>query len=140
MKLRDNNGINTLRGRITTAAQLVEFVSLWTRSQHTHLIPGTRDSILWKCTTDRVYSTRSAYQIQFGGSYEPFRFGLIWKAHAENKCKVFAWTMAREKILTSNNLQKGAGHNMTTALYAMGRLRHASIWCCSALLPKHYGA
>jgi hypothetical protein len=47
-----------------------------------------RDSILWKWTADGAYSTRLAYRIQFGGSYGPFRFGLIWKAHAENKCNV----------------------------------------------------
>jgi hypothetical protein len=35
-----------------------------------------------------------------------FPVGLIWNAHAENKCKVFAWTMAREKILIAYNLQK----------------------------------
>ena len=28
----------------------------------------------------------------------------IWKAHAENKGKVFAWVMVREKILTADNL------------------------------------
>jgi hypothetical protein len=65
-----------------------------------------RDSILWRWTTYETYSTCSSCRIQFRGSFEPFRSGLIWKAHAENKCKVFAWTMAREKVLNAENLQR----------------------------------
>jgi hypothetical protein len=29
-----------------------------------------------------------------------------WKAHVENKCKVFAWILVQEKNLTVDNLQK----------------------------------
>jgi hypothetical protein len=55
---------------------------------------------------DGTYSARSAYRVQFRGSFRPFRSSLMWRAHAENKCKVFAWTMAVEKALTTDNLQK----------------------------------
>jgi hypothetical protein len=106
MELRDNHGINALRGRITTATQMQEFVSLWIKTQDTHLTPGLRDSNLWRWMADGTYSARSAYRVQFRGSFRPFRTSLIWRAHAENKCKVFAWTMAVEKALTADNLQK----------------------------------
>ena len=36
----------------------------------------------------------------------PFRTELIWKAHVENKCKIFAWILVQDKILTAHNLQK----------------------------------
>lgn len=65
-----------------------------------------RDSILWRWTTNGTYSTHSAYRVQFRGPIEPFQSGLIWRARAENKFKVFAWTMAREKVLTTDKLQK----------------------------------
>jgi hypothetical protein len=32
MELRDNHWINALRGRITTATQMQEFVSLWVKT------------------------------------------------------------------------------------------------------------
>jgi len=42
----------------------------------------------------------------YKGSYGGFRSNLIWKAYAENKCKVFVWILMRGKILTADNLQK----------------------------------
>jgi hypothetical protein len=77
MELRAYHWINALRGGITTAAQIHEFVSLWNRTQDTHLTPGMRDSILWRWTTDGTYSTCSAFRIQFRGSFGPFRSSLI---------------------------------------------------------------
>ena len=52
------------------------------------------------------YSTRSAYRIQLSASYTRFRYSQIWKAQAENRCKVFGWILVQEKILTADNLQK----------------------------------
>ena len=70
------------------------------------LIQGVRDTITWNWTLDDTYSTRSAYRIQFKGSFARFRRDQIWKAHAENKCKVFTWILIHEKLLTADNLQK----------------------------------
>ena len=83
-----------------------EFISLWITIQQVHLMSGTPDTIIWRWTASGAYSTRSAYRIQFSGFYRAFRGDLIWKAHTKNKCKVFAWIMAREKALTADNLQK----------------------------------
>jgi len=71
-ELRNNNWIRSLRGRITSAVHIEEFISLWVRIQDVHLQQGIRDSIAWGWTLDGVYSTRSAYRIQFKGS-----FGLL---------------------------------------------------------------
>ena len=116
-ELRKNSWIRSLGGRITTTVQVEEFVSLWIRLQNIQLTPGVRDSIVWRWTADASYSTRSAYRIQFKGSYSEFRNDLIWKAHAENKGKVFVWILVREKILTADNLQKrGWPHHDQCAL------------------------
>ena len=40
---------------------------------------------------------KSAYKIQFTGSFEPLS-NLFWKAEAENKCKLFAWTLVQNKL------------------------------------------
>jgi hypothetical protein len=105
-ELTNNSWIRSLRNRITSATHIEEFVSLWIRIQDVQLLQGVRDSINWKWTQDGSYSTRSAYRIQFKGSYGRFWTEQIWRAHAENKCKVFTWILLQEKILTADNLQK----------------------------------
>jgi hypothetical protein len=44
-ELRNNNWICSLRGRITTATHIEEFVSLCIRIQDVHLIQGVKDFI-----------------------------------------------------------------------------------------------
>lgn len=82
-----------------------EFVSLWIRTQSIQLQPAVHDSIAWWWTADGSYSTHSAYRIQFRVSYTTFKSKLIWKAMAENKCKVFVRILVQEKMLTADNLQ-----------------------------------
>jgi hypothetical protein len=96
-ELQNNKWIRSFQGKITTATQVEEFVSLWLRIQNIHLLPHMQDSIAWKWTPDGVYSTQSAYRIQFQGSFRQFRPELIWKAHSENKCKLFAWILIQKK-------------------------------------------
>lgn len=64
-------------------------------------IPRCKIPYFGKCQ----YSTCLAYQIQFKGSYKKYLPYLIWKAHAENKNKVFAWILIQDKILIAANLQ-----------------------------------
>ena len=92
-ELHNHTWIRALRGRITTVTHVEEFVSLWIRIHNIQLQPGVQDSIAWKWTPDGKYSTRSAYRIQFQGSFRKFRPDLIWKACTENKCKFFAWIL-----------------------------------------------
>ena len=105
-ELSNGNWIRSLRTRITSAVLLQEFVGLWIRIQSVQLQPEVPDSITWKWTADRVYSTRSAYRVQFRGSHRKFQHDLIWKAKAKNKCKIHAWILLHDKILTADNLQK----------------------------------
>jgi len=88
-ELRNNNWMHKLGRKITSATHIEEFVSLWIRIQDVHLQQGVQDTITWRWTNDGNYSIRSAYRIQFRGSLLPFRTDLIWKAHVENRCKIF---------------------------------------------------
>jgi hypothetical protein len=97
-------GICSLRGRITSAVHIEEFISLWVRIQDVHLQQGVRDSIVWRWTSDGVYSIRSAYQIQCNGSFGLFLSDLIWRAQVENKCKIFVWILVQDKIFIAHNL------------------------------------
>jgi hypothetical protein len=131
-ELRNNTWTRVLRDKITTATHIEEFVSLWLRIQNVQLFPGVRDSIIWKWTADGYYSTRSAYRIQFNGSYGTFHNKHIWKAHVENKCKVFTWILVKEKILTVDNLQKRGWTHQEHCVLCDGPLEtglHLSLLC-----------
>jgi len=121
-ELQNNAWIAALRGGISTYQQVEEFISLWIRIQQVHLMPGTPDTIIWRWIESGAYSTRSAYRIQFSGSFRAFRGDLIWKVHTENKCKVFAWIMAREKALTADNLQKTSSRPLHLMQWTAGNM------------------
>lgn len=54
----------------------------------------------------RWYSVKSAYQVQFTGSFSTFPTSIIWKAKTEQKCRFFAWLVMHDKVLTADNLAK----------------------------------
>jgi hypothetical protein len=64
-ELQTDGWIRSLRGKIITATHLEEFISLWIKIQNIQLQPGVQDSVTWMWTPDGIYSTRSAYLIQF---------------------------------------------------------------------------
>jgi hypothetical protein len=47
---------------------------------------------------------KTAYQIQFQGSYTPFRIGKLWKAKTEPMVKLFRMTGDALKVLDGRNL------------------------------------
>ena len=103
-ELSNGNWMRSLQN-INTQQQLTEFVDLWTILLDIEL--QTRpDSIRWRWTTSGIYSAASAYHCQFVGCHPPFETNKVWTAHAEPKCKFFAWVVAHEKIWTSDNLAK----------------------------------
>jgi hypothetical protein len=64
------------------------------------------DTITWRWTTDGEYTTKSAYCIQFEGTFSKLKLTPIWKAKAKPKCRFFVWTLLHKKILVANNLMK----------------------------------
>ena len=105
-ELQNGNWIRSLRTQITTFVHIQEFIALWIKIQDVQLTLDMQDSIVWSWTADGKYSTCSAYRIQFFGSHCKFQDDLIWKAKAGNKCKVHAWILMHDKILTADNMQK----------------------------------
>jgi hypothetical protein len=86
--------------------EIKEYVALWEFVGHTQLQENMKDSICWRWTTDGEYTAKSAYLIQFQGTFSKLKPMPIWKAKAEPKCRFFAWTLLHKKILTPNNLIK----------------------------------
>lgn len=94
-----------------------EFVHLWIWLQGIHLQPGKRYAIKWRLTDHGQYTCKSAHLVQFRGSYETYRSGIIWKTRVENKFKFFVWTLVQNKILTADNLAiRGWPHHQSCLL------------------------
>lgn len=96
---------NWTRGlmRMTTAEEMAELVFLWGKIDEVQL-NNQPDQIIWKWTSNRLYSTKSAYNIQFKGSFCSFNTKAIWRAKSEGKHMVFASQLVQSKILTADNL------------------------------------
>jgi hypothetical protein len=86
--------------------EIKEYVALRELVGHTKLQENMEDSIRWCWTTDGEYTAKSAYLIQFQGTFSKLKLMPIWKAKAEPKCGFFAWMLLHKKILTANNLIK----------------------------------
>lgn len=66
--------------------ELHEYVALWTIVQQIWLMEGTEDTITWRWTENGEYTTKSAYHVQFEGSFSRLKIMPIWKAKAKPKC------------------------------------------------------
>jgi hypothetical protein len=95
----------------TTQAEINDFVHLWEAIKDIQLNPEVEDEIKWRWTENGEYTARSAYLIQFEGTFSKIRIAPIWKANTEPKCRFFAWTLLHKKILTANNLMKRGWDN-----------------------------
>jgi hypothetical protein len=81
-----------------TQDEVSELVTLWETINDTRLITGVEDGIKWRWTENGEYTTKSAYRIQFEGTFSEIRPMPIWKAEMEPKCCSFAWTLLRKKF------------------------------------------
>lgn len=107
---RKNNSVvadlanqNWLRGlwKMSSVQEIAEFISLW-GLVHEVQLSQDEDSISWKWTTHGIYTSKSAYVIQFTGAFCSFNAQAIWRAQSEGKHRVFAWLLVQNKILTAD--------------------------------------
>ncbi|WVZ90520.1 hypothetical protein U9M48_036814 [Paspalum notatum var. saurae] len=102
----------------------------WLPQQHP-LPSARRYTFAWKWTSNGIYSSKSAYRAQFLGSYSGHKSNLIWRARAENKCKVFAWILIKNKILTADNLAARGWPHQTSCTLCNGPMESALHLCLS---------
>ena len=75
---------------MSSVEEMVEFVRLWDLVQDVQF-SDREDQIVWKFTADGQYTAKSAYDVQFKGSFCTFRPNWIWAAHTEPKHRFFTW-------------------------------------------------
>jgi hypothetical protein len=97
--------------RISTTEEVSQFVNLWHLLSQTRLTDRT-DSIAWRFTSTGKYSAKSAYSVQFHGSFADHNWQSIWKAKAENKCKFFCWLALQNRLWTADRIIKHGGQSI----------------------------
>jgi hypothetical protein len=94
--------------RITTPAQIEEFIRLW------HLVTPVQlselsDTTAWRFTANNTYSSRSAFRVQFMGAHADHEWTKLWKTNVKNKCKFFSWLLLQNKVWTAHRIIKHGG-------------------------------
>jgi hypothetical protein len=69
---------------MTETEHMTELIHLWSLIQDVQLAQR-EDEIVWRWTANGVYSSKSAYEAQFRGSYCTYNCSAIWKAKVEGK-------------------------------------------------------
>jgi hypothetical protein len=117
--------------RMSRVEEMAEFIYLWLLIQEVQLTQQ-EDFLVWRWTNDGTYSSKSAYEAQFQGSYCTFNCTAIWKAKVEGKHRFFAWLLLQSKVLTADNLMiRNWPCNQTCGLcdQAFETAQHISIQC-----------
>jgi hypothetical protein len=74
---------------MNTITEMAEFVDLWGKVESVQF-SSMQDEIRWRWTSHGEYTSKSAYSVQFTGSFCRFDNQAIW-APMEGKHKFFAW-------------------------------------------------
>jgi hypothetical protein len=88
--------------------EVCHFVNLWNLLNQINLTEQP-DSITWRLSSTGQYSTRSAYAVQFHGSFADHNWESIWESRAENKCKFFYWLALQNRLWTADRIIKHGG-------------------------------
>ncbi len=102
-ELTSNNWIFSFR-QITTIEEIHKLISLGALIQNVQLFPSLPDDILWKFSSNGIYTSKSAYLLQFQGIFATTDFAKIWSAPAEPKHRFLGWLILHQKTLTAQNL------------------------------------
>jgi hypothetical protein len=98
--------------RIETSEQIAEYISLWNMVAQVHRTE-TPDKITWQFTGNGIYSGRSAYRVQFIGSFADHEWSKLWQSKVENKCKFFSWLLLQNKLWTADRIIRHRGQANT---------------------------
>lgn len=113
-RAHNNSWISVLQDKLTTSTQVEEFVSLWIRIQEISLNSEIEDSITANGQWTAFTQLDQHIELSFLDPSEDSKPTFIWHAWAGNKCKLFAWTLIQNKILTADNLARRSWPHQTS--------------------------
>lgn len=93
--LTDHSWISDIQGALTVVV-IMEFLKLWDLLSEVALHPGVKDSRVWRFSSSKGYSGKSAYDQMFEKAtlFKPWE--RIWKSWAPSKCQFFLWLVAHK--------------------------------------------
>jgi hypothetical protein len=119
-ELLNKNWIVNVR-RLSTRAELIEFIKLWLLLKNVCLRDEVNDFIVWKWTPSDEFSTASTYSIQFQGSHPPFYSGKLEKAKAEQKVIFLAGLQCTRRFRRLTFWRSGEYKIIISAVFALSR-------------------
>ena len=96
--------INTQDG--LSMEHISQFVNLWEMIDGVQLQHDIPDTILWKLNNNGLFSSQSAYKMQFLVHTSSTMPALVWKSWAPPKYKIFTWLILQNRIWTADRLTR----------------------------------
>ena len=103
--LQNKQWISDITGALTVQV-LLEYLQVWDRLQGVRLQENQPDKICWKWTSDKMFSTSSAYLAFFIGQHPIEGARILRKTRAPVKCKFFIWLVLHERCWTAARRKK----------------------------------
>jgi len=103
--LQDDHWIADISGALTVQV-LLDYLLVWDMTRAVQLQPDQPDKVCWKWTSDKVFSSSSAYKSFFIGQQPVEGATLLWKARAPDKCKIFIWLVLHDRCWTADRRKR----------------------------------
>jgi len=97
--------VRDITGALTVQV-ILDYFLIWDRTRDLQLDENLMDRICWKWTSDRVFSTASAYRSFFIGQHPVEGAKLLRKTRAPGKCKFFIWLVIHDRCWTAARRKK----------------------------------
>ena len=119
--------------------EIGQYLLLWQAVCHT-IVTNEPDRLLWRWTTNGIYSARSCYAASFQGSTRSHSWKLVWKSWAPPRVKKFHWLAAQDRCWTAERLaRRGLQHHPRCLLcdQALETIQHLLLTCPFARQTWH---
>jgi hypothetical protein len=87
-------------------AVLADFFLLWHLLANIQLEPKREDILMWRWTSDDMYSPKSGYDDFFPRTMRALVNDQIWRYRGPYSCKFFLWLVSRNMCSTTYILQR----------------------------------
>jgi hypothetical protein len=132
--LEEDKWLDDIQGEISVQA-LLEYFELWDLLEGVVLQEGISDRHIWRLSSSREYTAKSAYDALFEGALSFAPYERIWKSWAPPKCRFFMWLVALNRCWTADRLaRRGLPHPDRCLLCDQEKenIRHLLIGCVFA--------
>jgi hypothetical protein len=92
--------------RALTLPVLVEYFDIFQELQQVELQPGVPDEHIWKMSSTRQFSSKSAYAAMFQVAISFELAKRLWKTWSPSKCKFFICLVEHDRCWTADKLAK----------------------------------